>query len=60
MDRIWGDEFVLVTGGGKVYNKSNLLSDARGNPTYEHNEELEQNVREHRYCYRETVGKGCR
>lgn len=45
MDRILADDFVLVTGSGKIYNKSDLLNDARGNPTYEHNEELEQKVR---------------
>jgi ketosteroid isomerase-like protein len=45
MDRILADDFVLVTGSGKVYNKTDLLNDARGNPTYEHNEELEQKVR---------------
>jgi ketosteroid isomerase-like protein len=46
MDRILADDFVLVTGSGKSYTKSDLINDARsGQEVYEHNEELEQKVR---------------
>ncbi len=46
MDRILADDFVLVTGRGKTYNKADLLAQARSKSTvYEHQEELEQHVR---------------
>ena len=46
MDRILADDFVLVTGRGKTYNKADLLAQARNKSTiYEHQEELEQKVR---------------
>lgn len=46
MDRILADDFVLVTGSGKTYSKSDLIADARsGNSTYEKNDELEKKVR---------------
>jgi ketosteroid isomerase-like protein len=40
MDRILADDFVLVTGRGKVFTKADLLSDARsGKTVYERQEE---------------------
>ncbi len=46
MDRILGDDFVLVTGRGKTYSKEDLLKDARAGKTiYERQEEVEQTVR---------------
>ena len=46
MDRILADDFVLVTGRGKTYNKADLLSQARNkSATYERQDELEQKVR---------------
>ena len=46
MDRILADDFVLVTGRGKTFTKADLLRDARAKTaTYEHQEELEQQVR---------------
>lgn len=46
MDRILADDFVLITGRGKTYNKAELLTSARNKSTvYEHQEELEQKVR---------------
>ena len=46
MERILADDFVLVTGRGKVFNKADLLGEARAKKTtYEHQEELEQKVR---------------
>jgi ketosteroid isomerase-like protein len=45
MDRILADDFVLVTGRGKVSNKADLLKEARGNTVYEHQEDTEQTVR---------------
>ena len=45
MDRILADDFVLVTGRGKVFNKADLLEEARGNTVYEHQEDTEQTVR---------------
>jgi ketosteroid isomerase-like protein len=46
MDRILADDFVLVTGRGKVYTKADLLNEARGGKTvYERQEEIEQKVR---------------
>lgn len=46
MGRILADDFVLVTGSGKIYTKTDLLEDAKpGRSTYEHNEESTQTVR---------------
>ena len=46
MDRILADDFVLVTGSGKVYNKADLLAEARsGRVVYEHQEDTAQTVR---------------
>src|SRR5215472_16679374 len=46
MDRILADDFVLVTGRGKTYNKADLLREARAaKTTYERQEEVEQKVR---------------
>jgi ketosteroid isomerase-like protein len=40
MDRILADDFVLVTGRGQAFTKSDLLKDARNRTTsYEHQEE---------------------
>lgn len=46
MDRHLADDFVLVTGSGKIYTKADLLKDARGGQThYDHNEDTDQTVR---------------
>jgi hypothetical protein len=46
MDRLLADDFILVTGSGKVYTKADLLSDARsGHEVYEHQEDTQQTVR---------------
>lgn len=46
MDRILADDFVLVTGSGKKYTKTDLLDEARsGRVQYEHQEDTEQTVR---------------
>ncbi|HEV8258710.1 MAG TPA: nuclear transport factor 2 family protein [Casimicrobiaceae bacterium] len=46
MDRILADDFILVTGRGKVYNKADLLKSARDkDAVYEHQEDTEQTVR---------------
>jgi ketosteroid isomerase-like protein len=46
MDRILTDDFVLVTGRGKVIVKSDLLSEAReAKTTYEHQEDSQKTVR---------------
>jgi ketosteroid isomerase-like protein len=46
MDRLLADNFILVTGSGKVYTKADLVSDARsGHEVYEHQEDTEQTVR---------------
>ena len=46
MDRILADDFVLVTGRGKLFTKADLLEDARTKSTvYEKQDELEQKVR---------------
>ena len=46
MDRILADDFVLVTGKGKSYNKADLLHAAREkSETYEHQEDTNQTVR---------------
>ena len=46
MDRILADDFVLVTGNGKTFNKTDLLDEARaaGN-TFEHQQDSQQSVR---------------
>jgi ketosteroid isomerase-like protein len=46
MDRLLADDFILVTGSGKVYTKSDLLDEARGGlVVYEHQEDTAQTVR---------------
>ncbi len=46
MDRILADDFVLVTGSGKTYNKADLLEEVRsGRVIYEHQEDTLQTVR---------------
>lgn len=45
MARILADDFVLVTGRGRIFNKEDLLQKARGKLTYERQEEIEQTVR---------------
>jgi ketosteroid isomerase-like protein len=46
MDRILSDDFVLVTGQGQVFTKTDLLREARNqSTTYERQEDTEQNVR---------------
>jgi hypothetical protein len=46
MDRILSDDFVLVTGSGKIYTKPDLLAEARnGHVHYDHQEDTEQTVR---------------
>ena len=46
MDRLLADDFVLVTGRGKVYTKSDLLNEARsGQTVYERQDDSAQKVR---------------
>ncbi len=45
MDRILADDFVLVTGRGKTFSKSDLLEEARGKTVYERQEDSQQTVR---------------
>ena len=46
MDRILADDFVLVTGRGKIQNKADLLKEARSKTIiYEHQEDSNQKVR---------------
>jgi len=46
MDRLLADDFVLVTGSGKTFSKTDLLNDARdGHMIYEHQEDTAQTVR---------------
>jgi ketosteroid isomerase-like protein len=46
MYRILADDFILVTGSGKVYSKSDLLEEARsGSYNFEHQEDTSQMVR---------------
>jgi ketosteroid isomerase-like protein len=46
MDRILADDFVLVTGLGKVYTKADLLEEARSKQViYEHQRDRAQTVR---------------
>jgi ketosteroid isomerase-like protein len=46
MDRILANDFILVTGRGKVYTKADLLADARsGKTVYERQDDASQKVR---------------
>ena len=46
MDRILADDFILVTGMGKVYTKKDLLDEARsGRVVYGHQRDTKQTVR---------------
>ena len=46
MDRILADDFILVTGKGKIYTKDDLLEEARsGRVVYEYQRDSEQTVR---------------
>ena len=46
MDRILADDFMLVTGSGKTYNKANLLEEARScRVVYTHQEDRDRSVR---------------
>jgi ketosteroid isomerase-like protein len=46
MNRTLADDFVLVTGSGKTYTRSQLLEEARrGRVHYEHQEDSDQTVR---------------
>lgn len=46
MDRILADDFVLVTGSGKLFTKADLLAEARdGHLHYERQEDTDQTVR---------------
>lgn len=46
MEKILADDFVLVTGSGKTFTKTDLLNEARdGHMVYEHQDESEQVVR---------------
>jgi ketosteroid isomerase-like protein len=46
MDRLLADDFVLVTGLGKIYTKADLLEEARSKRlVYEHQEDSEQKAR---------------
>ena len=45
MASILADDFVLVTGSGKTYTKTDMLEDARRGDIYEHNDEETQSVR---------------
>lgn len=46
MDRILADDFILVTGRGKIYNKTDLLDAAKNKEAiYEQNEDTQQTVR---------------
>src|SRR5271170_1787147 len=46
MNRILADDFILVTGSGKTYDKTDMVNDAKGAATsYERNDEDIQTVR---------------
>ncbi len=46
MGRLLADDFILVTGAGKVFTKADLLNEARsGQYSYEHQEDTSQTVR---------------
>ncbi len=62
MDRILADGFVLVTGLGKVYTKTDLLEEARSRRTeYERQEDSRAKgacLGRHRRRYRSALGQG--
>jgi ketosteroid isomerase-like protein len=46
MDRLLADDFILVTGSGKIYTKADLLDEARsGGVSYERQDDSAQTVR---------------
>ena len=46
MDRLLADDFILVTGSGKIYTKADLIEEARrGRTHYERQEDTDQTVR---------------
>src|SRR3954470_2427543 len=46
MDRLLADDFILVIGNGKTFNKADLLKSARDKDTvFEHQEDTQQTVR---------------
>jgi ketosteroid isomerase-like protein len=46
MDKILADDFILVTGAGKVFNKQESLQEARSRSSiYEHQEDTDRTVR---------------
>jgi ketosteroid isomerase-like protein len=45
MARILADDFVLVTGSGKTYTKTDMLEEARRGDVYQQNDEENQTVR---------------
>jgi hypothetical protein len=46
MDAILADDFILVVGSGKTFNKADLLASARNKDViWEHQEDTEQKVR---------------
>ncbi|MEO5626018.1 MAG: nuclear transport factor 2 family protein [Dokdonella sp.] len=45
MARILADDFILVTGNGKHFGKTELLDETHGKVVYEHQEDSEQVVR---------------
>jgi ketosteroid isomerase-like protein len=46
MDKILANDFMLVTGSGKVFNKSDLIQEARDRSSmYQHQEDTERTVR---------------
>jgi len=46
MDRILADDFILVTGRGRIFTKTDLLDSANNKDViYEHQEDTEQTVR---------------
>lgn len=45
MSRILADDFILVTGSGKTYTKTDMLAGAKGGDSYTHNDEETQTVR---------------
>jgi ketosteroid isomerase-like protein len=46
MERLLADDYILVTGSGKVYTKADLVNEARaGHIVYEHQEDTEQTAR---------------
>lgn len=46
IDRLLADDYILVTGSGKVYTKADLVNEARGgHVVYEHQEDASQTAR---------------